>query len=242
MDNKQFNEQRHNRKKQQYRFALGIQQLWNHPILNLIWLLFEIGVVFLVIAEKKYIANMNVYLMLETLFSVCITAVIIIFPIICAIGLIQLVGFCFAIKDEADLEIVFGDKRDVKNQPPMLIFKKKDRKSGVIKREFYTTIPMERWQEKKDAICDRLDVHLIGDITYNAVILPKFSNHSLRHTFTTRMCEAGVNIKAMQEILGHADAETTMDIYAEATKDLKKAELINFDEYFAKQKKTQSGN
>lgn len=76
----------------------------------------------------------------------------------------------------------------------------------------------------------------------DVVILPKFSNHSLRHTFTTRMCEAGVNIKAMQEILGHADAETTMDIYAEATKDLKKSELINFEDYFAKQKKVQSGN
>lgn len=76
----------------------------------------------------------------------------------------------------------------------------------------------------------------------NAVIFPKFSNHSLRHTFTTRMCEAGVNIKAMQDILGHADAETTMQIYAEATKDLKKSELINFDEYFAKQKKAQPGN
>ena len=25
---------------------------------------------------------------------------------------------------------------------------------------------MERWKEKKDAICDRLDIHLIGDITY----------------------------------------------------------------------------
>ncbi len=46
------------------------------------------------------------------------------------------------------------------------------------------------------------------------------------------MCKAGVNIKAMQEILGHADAETTMDIYAEATKELKKSELINFDDYF----------
>lgn len=45
----------------------------------------------------------------------------------------------------------------------------------------------------------------------------------------------------MQEILGHADAETTMDIYAEATQDLKKSELINFEDYFAKQKKTQSG-
>ena len=60
----------------------------------------------------------------------------------------------------------------------------------------------------------------------DAGILPKFSNHSLRHTFTTRMCEAGVNIKVMQKILGYADAETTMDIYAEATKDLKRAELI----------------
>ncbi len=67
----------------------------------------------------------------------------------------------------------------------------------------------------------------------DAVMLPKFSNHSLRHTFTTRMCEAGVNIKAMQDILGHADAETTMDIYADATKDLKNREMINFEQFFS---------
>ena len=53
-------------------------------------------------------------------------------------------------------------------------------------------------------------------------LLPRFSNHSLRHTFTTRMCEAGVNIKAMQDILGHKDAETTLQIYTDATRDLKK--------------------
>ena len=69
----------------------------------------------------------------------------------------------------------------------------------------------------------------------DVTLLPRFSNHSLRHTFTTRMCEAGVNVKAMQDILGHADAETTMDIYAEATPDLKRAELINFADYFNKQ-------
>lgn len=56
MDNKEFNEQRHNRKKQQYRFILGIQQLWNYPLLNLIWGLFAGGVVFLVMAKSKYIA------------------------------------------------------------------------------------------------------------------------------------------------------------------------------------------
>ncbi len=72
------------------------------------------------------------------------------------------------------------------------------------------------------------------------LILPKFSNHSLRHTFTTRMCEAGVNVKAMQDILGHADAETTMNIYAEATHDLKRAELIDFQEYFNAKKIAQN--
>ena len=82
-----------------------------------------------------------------------------------------------------------------------------------------------------------LDQNKKNDVT----ILPRFSNHSLRHTFTTRMCEAGVNIKAMQDILGHADAETTMDIYAEATKELKRSELINFEDYFKAQKEKQTG-
>lgn len=166
MDNKEFNEQRHNRKKQHFRFTLGIQQLCNYPLLNLVWLLFAVGVVFLVMVERKYIASIEVYPIFETIFSTCMTAITVIFPIICAIGIVQFIGFLFAIRDEADMELVFGDKRDVKNQPPMLISKKKDRKSGVTKREFYTTIPMERWKEKKEAICDRLDVHLIGDITY----------------------------------------------------------------------------
>ena len=165
MDNKEFNERRHNRKKQECRFRLGIQQFWNYPIFNLLWVLYAGGVLLMVIAVKKLVTNMDVYPLFESVFSVCLTIMLVAFPVICAVGLIQLVGFCFAIKDEADMEIVFGDKRDVKNQPPLLIYKKKD-KSGVTKREFYTSIPMERWKEKQQAICDRLNVHLIGDISY----------------------------------------------------------------------------
>lgn len=55
------------------------------------------------------------------------------------------------------------------------------------------------------------------------------------------MCEAGVNIKAMQDILGHADAETTLQIYADATKEMKRAELINFEDYFNALKKAKEG-
>ena len=56
----------------------------------------------------------------------------------------------------------------------------------------------------------------------NPVLLPHFSMHNLRHTFCTRLCEAGVNIKVVQEVMGHHDIETTMNIYNEATKDFKK--------------------
>ena len=166
MDNKYYNEQRYSKKKQECRFRLGIQQFLNYPILNLLWVLLTGGVVLMVITEKRFVANVEVYPLFETIFSACMTIMLVIFPVICAIGLIQLVGYCFAIRDEADMEIVFGDKCGVKNQPPLLFYKKKDRRSGVTKRVFYTSIPMEKWREKKDAICDRLDIHLIGDIMY----------------------------------------------------------------------------
>ncbi|MBR2675275.1 MAG: site-specific integrase [Mogibacterium sp.] len=70
----------------------------------------------------------------------------------------------------------------------------------------------------------------------DVVLLPNFSNHSLRHTFTTRMCEAGMNIKAMQDILGHTDVSTTVDIYAEATEELRRTEMTNLANHFGKNK------
>lgn len=54
-----------------------------------------------------------------------------------------------------------------------------------------------------------------------AVLLPHFSAHSLRHTFCTRFCENESNLKVIQSIMGHADITTTMDIYAEATAEKK---------------------
>lgn len=66
------------------------------------------------------------------------------------------------------------------------------------------------------------------------VLLPHFSCHTLRHTFTTRLCEAGVNIKVIQDTLGHADVQTTLNIYADVTKELKQAEFAGLEEYFEK--------
>lgn len=66
----------------------------------------------------------------------------------------------------------------------------------------------------------------------NPVLLPRFSCHTLRHTFTTRMCEAGVNIKVIQDALGHSDISTTLNIYADVTKELKKKEFEGLEAVF----------
>lgn len=51
----------------------------------------------------------------------------------------------------------------------------------------------------------------------NPFYLPHISNHMLRHTFCTRLCERDVNIKVIQTLMGHANINITMNIYAEVS-------------------------
>ena len=44
--------------------------------------------------------------------------------------------------------------------------------------------------------------------------LEDFHFHMLRHTYTSNLLSNGAAPKAMQELLGHADVSTTMNIYA----------------------------
>ena len=59
------------------------------------------------------------------------------------------------------------------------------------------------------------------------LIIPSFSAHNLRHTFCTRLCENESNLKVIQDIMGHADIQTTMDIYAECTTEKKQEVMTN---------------
>ena len=55
------------------------------------------------------------------------------------------------------------------------------------------------------------------------LILPHFSAHQFRHTFCTRLCERETDLKLIQEIMGHSNITTTMDIYNESNTKRKKA-------------------
>lgn len=47
----------------------------------------------------------------------------------------------------------------------------------------------------------------------------------LRHTFCTRMCEQNINIKVLQDVMGHRNIRTAMETYAKAFRD-KKVEAV----------------
>ena len=53
---------------------------------------------------------------------------------------------------------------------------------------------------------------------YHGEKLPeKFTPHTLRHTFCTKMACAGMNPKALQYIMGHNSINMTLNYYAHAT-------------------------
>lgn len=54
------------------------------------------------------------------------------------------------------------------------------------------------------------------------VLLPRFSCHITRHTFCSRLCENETNVKVIQEVMGHKDIQTTLDIYAEVSNQKKR--------------------
>ena len=49
-----------------------------------------------------------------------------------------------------------------------------------------------------------------------------FHFHQLRHTYTSNLLSSGAAPKDVQELLGHADVSTTMNIYAHATREVKR--------------------
>jgi len=62
------------------------------------------------------------------------------------------------------------------------------------------------------------------------LVVPYFSCHILRHTYATKLCEFGVGVRTIQELLGQVDLNTTMRIYIDVTEDLKKREVEKYEE------------
>ena len=55
--------------------------------------------------------------------------------------------------------------------------------------------------------------------------IPHINYHGLRHTFATRCIEAGMDVKSLSEILGHANVTITLNTYVHSSMELKRTQL-----------------
>ena len=64
--------------------------------------------------------------------------------------------------------------------------------------------------------------------------LPDIKYHALRHTFSTRALEVGMDYKTLSEILGHSSVGITLDLYAHSLKEHKRNEMNKLGRIFEK--------
>lgn len=62
--------------------------------------------------------------------------------------------------------------------------------------------------------------------------LPDIKYHALRHTFSTRALEVGMDYKTLSEILGHASVSITMDLYVHALDEHKKNQMNKLNQIY----------
>ena len=74
--------------------------------------------------------------------------------------------------------------------------------------------------------------------------LPHITPHVFRHTFCTNMANAGMDINALQYVMGHSDASITLNVYTHASYDHaaeQMAKLVDFPGSSDQQERKMSG-
>lgn len=165
MQNNQYNTEMNIRKKGLYRMRLGASYFKEIPLLNCIWIFWVVEIVLLEIWKNKMLEEFTVIEFMLPILSICLIGIEIILPVFTIIAILKGIGELVARKEEADLIFVFKGL-DIRGREPILVRKKKIKKKGITIREYYSKIPMEVWQERKETIADVMNVTFVEDITY----------------------------------------------------------------------------
>lgn len=158
--------QSYNRIKIMNRFKLGIQQLRYYPITNLIWLIPILSVILLSFLTKKIDSLLHSFPIIMDIVHILMIVLIVAILLSLAIGIPFVIGELYARKDETKIALALSRNSHIGNYPPFLIEKKRLKNTNIIEREYYSIIPLREWLNNEEAICDLLNIHIIGDIHY----------------------------------------------------------------------------
>lgn len=96
----------------------------------------------------------------------------------------------------------------------------------VVLREYYAQYKPKKWLFERSKPGEHTSIRTVHAIFKHACakaeIKKDISAHSLRHSFATHLLESGVDLRYIQEMLGHKSSKTT-EIYTHVSK----ANIVN---------------
>ena len=116
---------------------------------------------------------------------------------------------------------------------------KEIRQAQLDRKAFYG----EHYYQEYDFVCCKKDGHPLNPDGMTNFFTRKskemgipFSFHDLRHAHASLLLEADVNVKVIQERLGHSQISTTLDVYSHITNKLERDSIEKFEKVFATKK------
>lgn len=163
--NAQYIQNRHNRMRNSGHLRLAVGQIKQYPFLLILTI--PIIALTIIIWAKMDLAFtvFDIPMIILPVYAVTVKAFGVMIPLILAWGLIDAIGTLTARKDEALIQMAFKEK-ELRNGSPILIYKRKDKKTGVTIREWYSPIPMNLWVERQEVIADAMNIHFVQNFRY----------------------------------------------------------------------------
>ena len=165
MNNKDYLQSRYNRKRNTCHWRLAVNQIMQYPILLIIFLPIVILTVTIWIKMDFIINIFEVPKLLLPMYTVIIKCFMVMIPFLLIWGIIDIIGNLSARKDEANIQMAFGEK-ELRNGSPILMYKRKEKDRNITAREWYSPIPMKLWNERQEEIADAMNLHFIQPFRY----------------------------------------------------------------------------
>lgn len=163
--NSKYLENMQNRKRNICHWRLAIGQMKQYPLL----LVFTLPIIILtvIIWSKKndVIDILNIPKIILPVFDISVKLLGVLIPILLVWGLIDIIGTLTARKDEANIQMAFKEV-ELRNGSPILMYKRKDKKTGITVREWYSLIPLKLWVERQEEIADAMNIHFTEKFRY----------------------------------------------------------------------------